>query len=421
MESDSFKLIVIVFCVVMSAYFSATETAFSMINRIRIKNMAENGNFRAALVYRMSENYDKLLSTILIGNNIVNIASASLATVLFVKHFGDIGATMSTAVTTIVVLIFGEISPKSLAKESPESFAMFSAPILNVMQVALTPINFLFVQWKRLLSTIFKSDSNRSMTDEELITLVEEAEQEGGIDEQESELIRNAIEFNEMLAEDILTPRVDITAIPETCSKEDVKKIFEESGYSRLPVYRKTIDNIVGVIHQKDFYSLQNAKISEITKVPVYTAPTMRVGALLKILQQKKSHIAVVTDEFGGTMGIVTMEDILEELVGEIWDEHDEVVVEFQEIAAGRYKILCSASIDELEDYLDLKIDTDTATVSGWVIEMLEKIPEEGDSFDYKNFNIAVSKTDGRRLIEIIVTALNNTENTNISADTKII
>ncbi len=403
MESDGLNLAIIAFCIIMSAYFSAAETAFSEINRIRVKTMADDGNKRAALVYRLTENIDRLLLTILIGNGIVNTVGSILTAALFIRHFGGTGIILSIAVVTVVTLVFIEISPKALAKESPESFAMFSAPLMNMIRIILSPLNFLFTLWKKLLSKMFKSTDNRSMTDEELITLVEEAEHEGGIDEQESELIRNAIEFNEMLAEDVLTPRVDIEAIAEDYTREETRKIFVESGYSRLPVYRKTIDNIIGILHQKDFYTYPEADIKDLMKKPVYASPTMPVGALLKLLQQKKSHIAVVTDEYGGTAGIITMEDILEELVGEIWDEHDEVVVEFQKTSENTWKVLCSAPVDEMEDNLGIKLETDAATVGGWAIEMLEKVPEEGDSFEYKNLKVTVSKTEDRRLLEVII------------------
>ena len=214
MNSNTISLIIIAICIAMSAYFSATETAFSALNHIRIKNMAEKGNSRAALVLKLSANYNNLLSTILIGNNIVNIAMTSLTTVLFVRWMGgDQGASVATLVTTVVVLIFGEVSPKSIAKESPEAVAMFSAPLLRILIFLLTPFNFLFAQWKKLLSKIIKSSEDRGITDEELLTIVEEAQQEGGIDEQESNLIRRAIEFMDLETVDIYTPRVDIVAI----------------------------------------------------------------------------------------------------------------------------------------------------------------------------------------------------------------
>lgn len=409
MDSDSISLIIIVFCVIMSAYFSATETAFSSLNRIRIKNMADKGNKKAALVMKMSENYDSMLSTILIGNNIVNIAATSLATVLFVNMLGDdAGPTVSTIVTTVVVLVFGEVSPKSIAKESPEKFAMFSAPLLKVLMVILTPFNFLFAQWKKLLSHLFKSEGNRTVTEEELLTIVEEAEQEGGIDEQEGTLIRSAIEFTEQEAIDILTPRIDITAVSMGTSKDEIAEIFADTGYSRLPLYEENIDHIVGIIYQKDFHNYvyrTDKEISSIVRPALYIAKNKKIGELLKELQKEKLHIAVVLDEYGGTIGIVTLEDILEELVGEIWDEHDEVTQEIEKVSETEYLVLGSTNIDKLFELLEIEEELEVFTVSGWVMNMLGRVPAAGDNFEYQKFQVSVLEMDDKRVgkIRIVV------------------
>lgn len=399
MGSDTISLIIIVACIVMSAYFSATETAFSSLNRIRIKNLAEKGNKRARLVEKLSENYDSLLSTILIGNNIVNIASASLATVLFVNFLGsEAGPSVSTAVTTVVVLIFGEVSPKSIAKESPEKFAMFSAPILNVLVKLLTPFNFLFGRWKKLLSKLFKSSDETGITEEELLFIVEEAEQDGGIDEQESMLIHSALDFTEQEVVDILTPRISITAVSAKATKEEIAEIFAETAYSRIPVYDESIDNIIGIIYQKDFHNYvyhTDKDISEIIRPILYVHKNKKIGVLLKELQQKKMHFAVVLDEFGGTTGIVTLEDILEELVGEIWDEHDEVNPEI-EVRAEENEVIAlgTANLEKLFEVLNIEIHDDeeiqSVTVNGWVMQELEQIPSKGDTFEYKGYQVTV-------------------------------
>ena len=410
MNDDTVSILIIVACVVMSAYFSATETAFSSINRIRIKNMAEKGDRRAQLVLRMSENYDSLLSTILIGNNIVNIACASLATLLFVDWLGsDAGPSVSTAVTTIVVLIFGEVSPKSIAKESPESFAKFSAPLLNVLMFVLTPFNFLFRLWKKLLSLIFHSSDGQAVTEEELLTIVDEAEQEGGIDTQEGSLIRNAIEFTETQAIDVLTPRIDLTAVSVDDSKEDIAAVFAETGYSRIPVYRDSIDHIIGILYQKDFHNYvyhTDRDIASIIRPAIYVTENKLIGELLQDLQKNKSHLAVVMDEFGGTVGIVTMEDILEELVGEIWDEHDEVVEEIKQTGEQEYEVLGNTNVQKLFEMLDIDKELDVVTVSGWVMDELARIPEVGDTFQYENVSVRVLAMDGKRVekIQVIVT-----------------
>ena len=405
MDSDSISLLIIVFCIVMSAYFSATETAFSSLNRIRIKNLAEKGNQRAALVLHLSENYDSLLSTILIGNNIVNIASASLATMIFVRALGEeAGPSVSTAVTTVVVLIFGEVSPKSIAKESPEAFALFSAPILRVFLVLLTPFNFLFGQWKKLLSHLFHAQEDRSITEEELLTIVDEVEQAGGIDQQEGTLIRSAIEFSELEARDVLTPRVDITAVSLDTPKEEIAKIFAQTGFSRIPVYQGTIDHILGILYQKDFHNHvyhTDQEISSIIRPALYIAEGKLIGELLQDLQKQKSHIAVVLDEFGGTVGIVTMEDILEELVGEIWDEHDVVVQEIEKISDQEYLVLGNTSVEKLFEELGGEEEFESFTVSGWVMELAERIPEEGDVLYYENMTITVMKMKDRRVEQV--------------------
>lgn len=399
------SLIIIVCCIIMSAYFSATETAFSSLNRVRMKSLAEKGNKRAALVLRLSENYDSLLSTILIGNNIVNITSTSVATVLFVRLLGEErGSSLSTLVMTIVVLIFGEVSPKSLAKEVPENFALFSAPILRVLVVILSPANFLFGQWKKLLSLIFKFSRENGITEEELLIMVEEAKQDGGIDEQEGTLIRSAIEFSDLTAEDVLTPRIDVAAVPADATQEEIADIFTETGFSRLPVYRENVDNIVGIIYQKDFYNQiyhTERKLEEIIRPALFIAMGKKVGQLLKELQQKKMHIAVVLDEFGGTAGIVTLEDILEELVGEIWDEHDKVVQEVEQISDGEYLVMGSANVEKLFERLGKEREFDVLTVSGWVMEVAEKIPAAGEQFRFEDLEITVLEMDDKRVEKV--------------------
>lgn len=411
MDSDSItQIFVLAVLILMSAYFSASETAFSTMNRIRMKNMAAEGNKRAALALKMAEDYDKLLSTILIGNNIVNIASSSIATVMFIAWLGTKGATVSTAVITVVVLMFGEITPKSLAKNFPEQFSMFSAPILRVITIILTPLNLLFLGWKKLVYKVVKTNDDRGITEEELLTMVEEAQNDGGLDVHESELIRNAIEFNDIEVTDIHTNRVDVVAVDIESTNEETREIFAESGYSRLPVYRDSIDDIVGVLNQKDFYdAMKTGKtIEQAMNEPVYVIPSMKISQLLTLLQKEKSHMAIIIDEYGGTVGIVTLEDILEELVGEIWDEHDEVIEEFEEIGENRFKVLCSADLEDIFEKFGLEVDDeeDSTTVGGWVTENLGHIPDVGEEFDYLNLHIEVTQVDQRHVEEVIITVV---------------
>lgn len=407
MEGDSISLIIILICILMSGYFSATETAFSSFNRIRVKNMAEKGNKKAKLVLKLSENYDSLLSTILIGNNIVNILSASMTTVLFVKWVGqEAGPSLSTLVTTVVVLIFGEVTPKSIAKESPEKFAMFSVSLLNIFVVILTPFNYLFGLWKKLIAKIIKSDEDRSITEEELITIVSEAENEGGIDEDEGLLIRSAIEFSEVEVQDILTPRIDVIGIPEGGDKEKIAEIFTETGYSRLPVYRESLDHIVGIVYHKDFYNYvynTDKKIDEIIRPALFVTKNKKIDDLLKELQQKKSHIAVVLDEYAGTIGIVTLEDIVEELVGEIWDEHDEIVQEVVKKSDTEYEVLGSADVEDVFEEFGISEEFEVQTISGWVMETLERVPEVGDTFTYGNFEVSVIEMVDNRVERVLL------------------
>ncbi len=395
---------IMLFCVMMSAYFSATETAFSSLNRTKIRTLSEKGNKRAKLVNKLIDNYDSLISTILIGNNIVNIAAASLGTVLFVDLLGNIGATVSTAVITIVVLIFGEITPKSIAKDSPEKFSMFSAPLIRTLIFFFTPLNIIFSGWKKLVSKIFKVESDTKLSQEELLMLVEEVEEEGSIDEDESSLLKNAIEFSELKAEDILTHRVDIEAVSTEDGKEDIAKVFTETKFSRLPVYEETIDHIVGIIHQKDFYlgsGLNPKPISEIMTSPIFVLKSEPLSELLRLLQENKSHVAVVLDEYGGTLGIVTLEDILEELVGEIWDEHDEVKEDYKSIGENKWLIDCLENLDDFAKFFELEIESESISVGGWVMEQMGKIPDAGDSFEWENVSVTVTELDGQRVSQI--------------------
>ncbi len=408
-EGSISSILIIVLLLLCSAYFSATETAFSSLNKTRLRALAEKGSQRAAQTLRLSEDYDRLLSTILVGNNVVNLAASSISTLLFLGLLPDIGATVSTIVITVVVLIFGEISPKSLAKENPEKFAMLSTPVIRVLIWVMTPVNFLFAQWKKLLSRLFKGDDRRKMTQDELLMLVEEVAQDGSLEEHEGDLLRSAIEFSERDAEDILTPRSDLEAVPLSASKEEVARVFSESRYSRLPVYDGSVDNIVGVLHQKDFYTgtgVSPRPLTELMKEPVYVPQSVKINDLLRVLQKHKAHVAVVSDEYGGTLGIVTMEDILEELVGDIWDEHDEVVEQFRKVGEDTYRVLCSTDLYELDRFFQLDVKSDCTSISGWVMEQLGRIPEVGDRFAYEDLQVTVTETDHHRVMEVEIQRL---------------
>lgn len=412
MDSHTIGLIIaIAILVVLSGYFSATETSFSSINRIRLKNMATNGDKKADLVLKLSEDYDRLLSTILIGNNIVNIVMTTISTVLFVRLIGEMGPTISSIVMTAIVLIFGEISPKSLAKEAPEVFAKFSAPIIRICIYLIAPLNWLFSKWKIFLGKIFKIPVNRGITEEELITIVEEAETDGTIDEEQRELIQNAIQFNELTVWDIITPRTDVIAVEATATKEELKSVFRETGFSRVPIYDDNIDHILGVINQKDFHNFvsgkANVKIVDYIKPVVYTTGTARIAVLLRKMQKAKTHIAVAIDEYGGTIGIVTMEDIIEELVGDIWDEFDEVVSQgIIRLPDSSYKVMCNADLEDMFKFFNISDDVDAGTVNGWIVIKLDKIPEVGDSFIYGRLKVRITAATDKKALEANVELL---------------
>ena len=408
--SPEFLGAAIVVCVALSAFFSASETAFTSMNRVKMKTMMQSGNKRAKLAYELGEQYDRLLTTILVGNNIVNIAASTLATSLFMillKDHQNLVSVVNTVVMTIVVLIFGEVSPKTIAKESPEALAMAFAPILRVLGVFIGPINAFFVLLKKLLHKIFKPSESESFIEEEIMTMLEEAQNEGDIDAHEGELIRSVIEFSDDRdVNSILTPRVDVTAVEDIATMEEVGELFRTTGYSRLPVYHEDMDHIVGVLNEKDYYLKKHegcTDIREIMQPPVCAPTTLSLSKLLKLLQTKKTHIVIVLDEFGGTEGIVTMEDVLEELVGEIYDEHDDVDQELLNMADGSRLVDGGMQLADLMDLLGLEDTYSADTVGGWVAEVLGIIPFVGAEFETVGVRGLVTQMEKRRVTQVRV------------------
>ncbi len=403
------KIVIIIFCIIMSAYFSATETAFNTYNKIKMKGLSEKGNKKAEKVLKLSDSYDTLISTILVGNNIVNILASSLATILFVDLLKDgslaeWSSAISTAVLTIVILTFGEISPKTIAKKCPDKFVLFAVSFIHILTYLFFPLTFVFKQLQNLLAKLFKSDEDQGLTEEDLISMIEEAEEEGDFDKEESTLIKSAIEFGDLEVSDIFTPRIDIVATSKDSSKEEIEALFTESGYSRLPIYDGELDNVIGILYYKDFFSVDFTSIEEIIKPVIYVAKTQKINDLLKELQEKQMHLAVVMDEFGSTAGIVTLEDILEEIVGEIWDEHDEKVVEIEQVSDKEYLVSGMANISKLFDVLEIDEEPDAQTVNGWTMTELGKIPEENDTFESEGLKVEVLKMDGKRIETVRVT-----------------
>ena len=411
------QIAIIVFCIIMSAFFSATETAFSTFNKIRVKNLAEKGSKKAALVLKLSDNYDSLISTILIGNNIVNILASSLTTLLFVEllqggNLAKFSSAIATAILTIVILAFGEISPKTVAKKKPESFAIFASPFINLLVYVLFPLTFVFKYLQKALTAIFKSDEDKGITEEELISIIEEAEEGGEIDKEESSLIKSAIEFNDLEVGDIYTPRIDLTAISLSATPDEIRAMFINSGYSRIPIYEDDIDNIVGVMYYKDFFAIgeiNTEMISNLIKPVIFVAKTQKVNDLMKELQEKQMHLAIVTDEFGSTAGIITLEDILEEIVGDIWDEHDEIIEEFKQIAEKEYIVSGKANVEKVFSSLDIDEEPEAITINGWAMTILERIPVENDVFEASGLAVKVLKMNGRRIENVHITDIRKT------------
>ena len=408
--NNSNLLTIIILLVLCYSFFSASETAFSSLNKIKLKALANSGNKRAEQAYNLAENFSKLLTTILIGNTIVNVVSASLATVFFTKMLGDNGVTVSSIVMTLLIMIVGEIVPKNIAKYIPERFAMAVTPILRFLVFIFSPLTFVFEYMEKMFANIFKNNSETYSTDE-FITMVEEANEEGDIEDHEADLITNALEFNDLDVGEILTPRIDVIAVDlNEDSIEEIELKYRDSGYSRLPVYENNIDNIIGVLIEKDFYYHllyeKSTNIKEILKEVIFTSPQVKISSLLKQFQTNKTHMAVVVDEYGGTQGIITMEDILEELVGEIYDEHDEVIEYYKKIDDNTYLVKADVDYEDMFDHFGIEIDEDYEfnTTSAWVIDILDKIPSVGDSFDYKNMHVEVTDADSKKVNQIKIT-----------------
>jgi len=405
----------------LSAFFSVCETGFTSLSKIKLKGIAarESGRLRAArarLALGMLESYDRLLSAVLIGNTLVNMAASALAAMLFIELLGPGGVTVATLAMTLIVLVFAEISPKTLAKESPESAALAVAPALRAFMFAFAPLCRLAGAWKKIIAGIFLESADRSITEDELLTFVGEARQEGGINRREERMIRQAIEFDEMTAAEIATPRVEIEAVSERDSPEAIDAAFERTGFSRLPVYRDSIDSITGVILLRDFHFEvigRGRPPGEIVKPALFVAKTMKVPRLLRALQEKKSSMAVLVDEFGGTLGIVTLEDIVEELVGEIWDEHDSVREPLRENPDGSFTALGKAPFRDLLEFIEDARGGAVAgsdappgtTVGNWVMEKAGGLPSAGEEFAWRSLSIRVSRVKYQRVMEVVVEA----------------
>ncbi len=408
MDDDGISQVAVLIIVLLtSAYFSAAETAFLNYNKSRMRNMEAN-NKKAALVLNLEDNYDNLMSTILFFRSVLNVTAASLIIFIFSKLFINKGILISTVIAIFIIMTAGELIPRGLANMAPDKTAMSCAPSMRLFVRICSPFNFILATLKEMIYRVFKAEEQPSVYEDDLRTVLDEVENEGVIDKSESDLIRSAIEFNETVAEDIYTPRIDIVGIEENESLESIKEKFILSGYSRLPVFSGGMDNIIGVLHEKDYYQALHRKEKDINKMvskTIYVTPNKKISELLKELQISKAHMAIVIDEYGGTEGLITMEDIIEELVGEIWDEHDEVIEWFKKIGEDKYLVSCNADIDDMLDLFGIEVDDelDITTVNGFVTMLFEGIPEEGGRIVYKDLDITVTKAEAKRVIEIQV------------------
>jgi len=399
----------IVVLILFSAFFSASETAVSTFNRIRLKKQAQDGNRKAQRTLKIADQYDKALSTILIGNNIVNIASSTIATIIATAFFGAYGALVSTVVMTFLILTFGEILPKSYAMQHSDNMALRLSGLLGFFVKLLTPFSFFFTQLNKVFAGAGEpAESTPSVTEEELMYIIDSIEEEGVIEEQERDLVQSALEFDETTIREVITPRVNLVAIDANDDPREITDILLEEGYSRVPVYENTVDNIVGILYTKDYLKRvirgEPIDLRAMLQEPYFVHRGMRLSQLLTNLRARQMHLAVVLDEYGGTLGIVTMEDLLEELVGEIWDEDDEIPGGLVAHDENHFEVDGSHDIAEMLEelgYEEEDAESEHATVSGWAMHILEHIPEPGESFDYKGLHCTVLEMDGHRITRL--------------------
>ncbi|MBE5814584.1 MAG: HlyC/CorC family transporter [Clostridiales bacterium] len=399
-------LLIMVLCLLLSWFFSAAEVAYEQLNKNRIRLLAEKGGRRAGMALRLSEDEDRLATVILIGDTAADVVLTALTALVLIRLLGGIGALWAVLACGAAILLLGETVPKHIAAARPERTALLTAPILQSFVWLFAPVTALLGLIKKLLDKVVKPEDDDRMSQEELLLLVDEAQQEGGIDEDEGDLLKNVIEFTDLHAEEILTHRVDLVGVEVESTKADIARVFTETQYSRLLVYEESMDNIIGVVHQKDFYKnigVTDKGLREIMTQPLFIQPGIKISDLLKLLQTQKAHIAVVLDEYGGTLGIVTMEDILEELVGEIWDEHDEVVEDFKPAGENCWICDCSAKLDDFCEFFGIEPEAASVSLGGWVMEQLGKVAQVGDSFTYQELDITVTETDHPRVTRIRV------------------
>jgi len=404
----SFWFLLLFILLMLSAFFSATETSYTTSNKIRLKSMADGGNAAAKRVLKLTENYDKFISTVLVGNNIVNIGSASIAAILFSRFFPEeTAAAISTVVMTLIILVFAETLPKSIAKVHAEKIAMVLSRGVDIFAILFSPVVFILMILIRLTGTK-KGAESPSVTEDELKYIIESIEEEGILEESESNLVQSALDFDETTVQEIMTPRSNIVAVNINDTPDVVLQKILKEGYTRMPVYNDNIDSILGVINAKDVLtrvaSGKRIALRSLVKPVAFAYLTMNISPLLNELRQNKTHLAIVVDDYGSTKGIVTMEDILEELVGEIWDEHDEIIDEIVSVGDEIYEISGNANLEDLFDELEIdgkNFECDYNTAGGWALAVFERIPKVGEAFSYQNLKITILEADEQRVLKL--------------------
>ncbi len=408
---DYWPYIAIVFLILCSAFFSSSEIAYASANKLRLKKASEAGGLRERWAQAISEQYERALCTILMGNNLVNIGASSVATLIALSLVGEVGVAYATGIMTVLILIFGEILPKQIAKKYADSFVLTASPLLRLLMMITGPLVVVVMAAVERVSQIWGGKSEKTaMTEDELITIIETVEEEGIINEVRRELLQSAIEFAEITAEEITTHRVDILSIDINDSVDEILQIAEESPYSRIPVCDGSMDNIIGVLFLNHLWkALLDRKpphIRELLTEACYVHKSKTLPVILEEMQGRKTHMAVVIDDYGGTLGIITMEDILEQLVGDIWDESDEIRNELVEIGENLFEVDGSMSIYDLLERLDMddsEFEDHFVTIGGWAIEMLKDFPKLGESFLYRTLRVTVVEMAELRITKLEV------------------
>lgn len=400
---------VILALLILSFMFKMIDKAYTEVNKSKLKQLAAANRKNAKKVLDIAENINQHQSMFLVGSTISNITIAVLLADTLNNELDNVGIFISLIISLVLVILFGVITPNMIGIKRSEEATLKTLWFVQLFNVVLFPIIFIVKGYQVILQKVFKLKETSTFTEDELLDIVEEAESEGSINENESNLIRSVFDFDELKVEDIFTPRVHVVAVSKSSTNNEITKAFKKSGYSRLPVYDNNIDHIVGIINHKDFYNevvLGKAKLEDIIKPSVIVTEYMKVSDLLALLKSNKAHMAIVNDEYGGTLGVVTMEDILEELVGDIWDEHDEIVEQMTKISDQVYKVKGNAKIEDLFEELELEYEVDHTTLNGFLLELFGYIPKKGEAITYENLEFKVLVADHKQVIEAEVTVI---------------